>query len=255
MENKSNDEKQSQDDSSGESSKQGNQIRSPKYDKQQIEISPQNKNEIDKMNKTQNGFNNKNAMINNDISEQPKHSNTFKQSSNKVSHTMGQMELNKNVSQTSGANDTDNDYMRSKGSSKHSRKLKLHKKRMDTTRSSRDYSTSRDHHMSKRSKRSKKSKSNTPVLKFARTLDDFKTTFKDHESRLDGIDETLKQYQVDFDGINMYVQNNNEQMHDINEVIGIIQNKVGYFETKGMQHFRKHYLGPLTDLESLKKNL
>jgi len=35
--------------------------------------------------------------------------------------------------------------------------------------------------------------------------------------------------------------------------LGIVQKKVGYFETKGSLHFKKHYLGPLADMSSLKK--
>ena len=106
-----------------------------------------------------------------------------------------------------------------------------------------------------KSKHSKKSKSGTPVLKFARTLDEFKSIFASHNGKFDALEATLKTHDDNFDNIREYIERNTAQINSIKDVLTIIQDKVGYFETKGLQHFRKHYLGPLTDLDALKKDV
>lgn len=115
--------------------------------------------------------------------------------------------------------------------------------------------TSKDYSRSVRSKRSKNTKSGTPILKFARTIDEFRTTFKDYGSKFSGISQKLIEFEDNFNNIRGYIENNTLKITNINEILAVIQDKVGYFETKGAQHFRKHYLGPLNDLDALKKDV
>jgi hypothetical protein len=44
-----------------------------------------------------------------------------------------------------------------------------------------------------------------------------------------------------------------ERLKEMSEDMEVVKKKVGYFETKGSLHFKKYYMGPLADLNSLRK--
>jgi len=144
----------------------------------------------------------------------------------------------------------------SRSSSRKSKRNKTDKKHVISKRTSdasfSHMSTSRKNYRTMNSKKSRK-KSGTPILKFARTLDEFKRSFKENADRFVEIDRKLVDCKNELKSINDYIEMNNIKHGEYNEIIKVLQDKIGYFETKGSQHFRKHYLGPLSDIDTLRK--
>ena len=170
-----------------------------------------------------------------------------------------QKEYSREHTQSSGVKSSLRDRQASRSSSRKSKKLKLEKKRGISNRSSEvsfsHMSTNNDKFRTMKTKRSRKNKSGTPILKFAKTLNDFRKNFKDHGDKLDEIEKKILEFNVEIQDIHIKFVEYDSTLKNINEIMKVLQDKIGFFETKGSQHFRKHYMGPLADLDSLRKEI
>ena len=166
-------------------------------------------------------------------------------------------DLKREQTESSYIKTSSKDRQVSRSSSRKSKKQKLEKKRGVSNRSSEvsfsHMSTHNDKFRTMKTKRSKKNKSGTPILKFAKTLNDFRKNFKDHSDKLDEIQTKIQGFDAEVEFMHSKYILYDSQLSNINDIMKVLQEKIGFFETKGSQHFRKHYMGPLANLENFRK--
>ncbi|CAI2383427.1 unnamed protein product [Moneuplotes crassus] len=73
------------------------------------------------------------------------------------------------------------------------------------------------------------------------------------EAKIKGVIERHEELQTKVVLNEETLNNHTNKFSTIDGIMEVLQKKIGYFETKGFLHFKKYYMGPLHDLESLRK--